>query len=384
MRALTIFLFFTLSLFANDKILSKERLELFNLEEKKIKESSSKLKKDWINPINISLQKSYDKNFEATIATISINQPIFKSGGIYQAIKYAGNLDKYSSLNLKAQKKALIKEATKLLFNIKILEYQIEKQKKLLENAKINLNIKREAKSAGMVSETLVYDAIIDKEALEERIIDLEYQRDDLISKFKTLSNKNPNELELPTLKLISKKEFKERNIDLEIYKKDIIVKNNFYLMTKSRYMPTINIFYNYNRYLQNTNPRIRDDTSYNYGFNIVIPFDVKFLNNIESSKIDYLKAKISYRDKLREERLFFENSMNRINQLSKKEERAKRAIENYNKKLENLNEDFSKGFITEEMVKLYKNKKEAKELDLNIYHLQKEIELLELYAKLR
>lgn len=95
----------SLSLYGNEAILSKERLEIFDLSKEKAQEDASTLKKDWINPITYKLSKTQKEEHNPLKSTISVNQPIFKSGGIYQAILYANSIEKYSNLDIEIQKR---------------------------------------------------------------------------------------------------------------------------------------------------------------------------------------------------------------------------------------------------------------------------------------
>mgnify|MGYP000962698280 CR=1 FL=1 len=85
-------------------LLFGKRLKNFELSSEQIKEDSSKLKKDWINPITYQYTNNLGEEYKTQRSVISINQPIFQSGGIYQAIKYADSTYKYASLDLEQQK----------------------------------------------------------------------------------------------------------------------------------------------------------------------------------------------------------------------------------------------------------------------------------------
>ena len=144
-------LLFVNSSIYSDEILSQKQLKNLQLSQDKANIDSSKLKIDWLNPINfsykenISIPKKDINNFiipNTKISTISINQPIFKSGGIYNAIKYANSNQKYQTLDIKSKKKALIKDATLLLFQLKQLDLKIKKQLLKIKNSKIDVDIK--------------------------------------------------------------------------------------------------------------------------------------------------------------------------------------------------------------------------------------------------
>ena len=102
----------------DEKIISDKRLQKFELSSEQIKEESSKLRKDWINPITYQYTNNLGEDYKTQRSVISINQPIFQSGGIYQAIKYADSSYDYATLDLEQQKKLIIKNALNLLYSI--------------------------------------------------------------------------------------------------------------------------------------------------------------------------------------------------------------------------------------------------------------------------
>ena len=124
--------FISLNLFSqtilnDNSILSDPRKKTFELSKKQIKEDSSKLKKDWINPITYTYTNNFGEEYSTEKSVISINQPIFQSGGIYQAIKYANSTYNYASLEIEQQQKELIKQAVNLLYNIEKTSLNIQK-----------------------------------------------------------------------------------------------------------------------------------------------------------------------------------------------------------------------------------------------------------------
>ena len=155
--------FMPLFLGAEDKkILSEDRLNLFNYSETQNEENSSKLKKDWINPIDLSYTKSYTDLYDTTKSAITISQPIFKSGGIFSAIKYAEANYKYNKLDINMQRKELIKDATTMLFNLHVIDLNIKKNQLLLKNANIDIIRKKEQVLNGFLDTSFLDNAILD------------------------------------------------------------------------------------------------------------------------------------------------------------------------------------------------------------------------------
>ena len=81
-----------------ENILSENIIKKFDLNRKKNQQEYQILKKDWLNPIRYNLNNEYKDNIKTLKSSLIISQPIFKSGGIYTAIKYANSVKQYSNI----------------------------------------------------------------------------------------------------------------------------------------------------------------------------------------------------------------------------------------------------------------------------------------------
>ncbi len=84
--------------------------------------------------------------------------------------------------------------------------------------------------------------------------------------------------------------------------------------MTLSKYLPTVSATFDYtkNHKFSPTNTNIDDDSVHNVGISISMPLDVRTFNDIESTQIDYLKAKLSLKNKILEEQNFSKQNLKR------------------------------------------------------------------------
>jgi len=101
------------------KILSKNKELLFDYDFKSNDLESDMLSKSWINPLTLRYKKNYSTQFtDRTIKTgnysVSIDQPIFRSGGIYYAIKYSQALHDANEAGLILQKRQMIGDAVSI------------------------------------------------------------------------------------------------------------------------------------------------------------------------------------------------------------------------------------------------------------------------------
>ena len=110
--------------FANNALLSKNRLKILELKNKKNQTDSAKLEKSWVDPVIFSISKSKsaidtDMQNDSTKFILSLSQDIFRSGGIYYAIKYAKANKKLNDTLLKLEKNSLLAKLYGIVLNIK-------------------------------------------------------------------------------------------------------------------------------------------------------------------------------------------------------------------------------------------------------------------------
>ncbi|MEA2051161.1 MAG: TolC family protein [Campylobacterota bacterium] len=365
----------------NEDILSQNKLDILNYSYEKAIEDSNKLSKDWINPITYKFIYNNGETYDTQKSYISISQPIFKSGGIYSAIKYASSMEKYSKTSVDTQKKELIKQALNLLFQIHKIDITINKQKLLIDNATLDVNRKKEQVLNGILDSSFLDNSILDLNTKRNSLIDLEYQKTELINSFSTLSTKEYDSLALPTLLLTSQDKFVENNIYIKQQKEDI--DNSYWIkrMTTENYLPTINLTADHTEYHDNDNYSGYQDNS-NIGFNITIPLDIKYSNTIESSKIAYLQKKSSLKDQEIQEINIYKNSLAKIESLDKKIQIAKSDVKLYDSLLTQMQEQLSVGLKTLSDVQTMKNSKQIKALDIKSLNIDKQLELLEIYSR--
>ncbi len=381
--SLLLCILFNQALFAKDEdILSKSRLQIFTYDEKKNNEDSARLRKDWINPIMYSYSKNYTDLYDTSKSKISISQPIFKSGGIFAAISYANSLQKYSHLAINLQKKAMIKDATTTLFNINKIDLSIKKQELLLKNANIDVQRKKEQVFNGFLDTSYLDNAILAANTNSNLLAELKYQKFELINAFSNLASADYKSFVLPVLSLIQEDEYLNKNILIKQSAYDIKSKYQFKNMTQARYLPTFNLNYDYTKYHEiDNNKALNKDGIKTYGFSIQIPLDVRTFNEIQSSKLSYLKAKVNKENLILEQKNYFNSKKAKIVMLEEKTVIAKSDYKLYNSLLATISEEQGAGLKTQSDVDTLKNSQKIKALEIKILNYDKQIELLDLYA---
>lgn len=380
-------IFTATTVFANDSsILSKERLDIFNFEKKQNLEESAKLRKDWINPITYKYAHDYgEDDLDSKKSIISINQPIFKSGGIYNAVLYANNLEKYTHLSIDIRQKTMIKDATTLLFQIHRANFSIKKQALLLKNAQIDIERKKEQVLNGFLDTSFLNDAILEANIRKNALVELKYNKTELINSFNNLASGNYKSFDLPQLQLVKEENFIDSNLEIMKQKKDIEVKDKYHLMTIAKYLPTLNFTYDYTKYheIDNSATYSDGDNIEQYGVNVTIPLDIRVKNDIQSNKIAYLISKSNLETTKLEQTNFYKSQMAKIKMLDEKIQIAQEDYELYNSLLEIIIQEKNAELKTQSDVDTLANSQKVKSIESDIFKLDRQIELLELYAKM-
>jgi len=369
----------------DDSILSDPRKKSIELSKEQIKEDSSKLKKDWINPITYQYTKNLGEDYNTSRSVISINQPIFQSGGIFQAIKYANSTYNYASLEIEQQRKELIKQAVNLLFNIEKTNLNIQKAKYTLENAKIDVNRKKEQVLNGFLDASYLDDALLTLNSTKHTLVDLKYTKQDLINSFDSISSKPYTQFELPTFKIFSQEEYLKNNIEIKKAEADITKKGNYSFMTMAKYLPSVNAYYTYSKYHDtDDDTKLSKENTQTYGLTITVPLDSRTFNDIESKKIDYLKSKLNLQNTVTDEKTFFKTNLEKIAMIDERLQITNEDLEVYNSILQIINEEKEAQLKTQSDLDTLQNSQRIKSLDLKIYELDKQLTLLDMYAKLQ
>ncbi|MCP4969372.1 MAG: TolC family protein [Arcobacter sp.] len=381
-----IIFFSPFSLYSKDQnILSSEKLNLLKYNNITNKEEYEILKKSWLNQINLSISKNFTDNYDTLQSSIKINQPIFRSGGLYNAIKYANINFKYNELNIEIQKKELIKTATKLLFQLHITDLNIQKNKLLLKNANINILRKKEQVLNGFLDTSYLNNAILDASKVKLLIVETEHLKDELSNNFLTIASGNYNDFELPILKLTNEKNFIKRNLNLAKAKADIDQKKYFKNITIAKYLPSINVNFDYTKFHDtDNNPMLEaDNSNKNYGISLTMPIDFSTFNDIESEKINYLKSKLNLKNKLLEEQNFYKTKLSKIKMLNKKKQIVKEDYETYDALIKIIEEEKKAELKTQSDIDTLLNTQQIKFIEHKIYSLEEQIELFEIYSKI-
>jgi len=375
----------------------QELLDLLSGNNKKIIEyqkqrnqlESDKLQTSWINPLTLSYNKTYSEQYttgrvDTGSFSIGIDQPIFKSGGIYFAIKYSDAVRSLNGINIDIAQKEMIVNALSLLYNIKKLKLQKSKLALLVKNDEIDIRQKRDSYNNGLIDSSFLDQAIIKKNADETQLLELELSIQKIKNDFALLSDKNPDSIKLPKLKLITERRYKGKNLQLIKKKYEAREKQYSSKMTWTKYLPTISLQFRHTD--GDLNPMFSNaplkEAYQTYGFTISMPININSFKDIESAKVAYMEAQTRLIEKRKEIDNEYKLALKNLEILNKKIALAKKDQGLYSR-LYRLTKNLQKaGEKTKWDTQLMYNSLSIKKYDQKIYAIDRELQLLSLYAK--
>ncbi len=360
---------------ANENILLEDRLKDFEYDKEKIEQDGTKESWSWINPIGLSYVKNENEFVENEFFRVSIDQPVFKFGGIYNAIRYAGVNEKYKHLNHKIQKIMMIKDAYKTLINLRTIDINIVKQSLLIENKKITTDQIMQEYKAGLSSIQKLNNEAVELNQLKIARVDMKAQKDLLLDNFKKISDKDYKTFTLPVLELKTKDIKLQDNLyikrSLEQQERLRYLKN----LTITKYLPTVSLTYDYQ------DDRIHDIQTNTKGFKVTMPLNITFWADTQSAKLSYLRAKIASTQEKKIQQRYQDRTIRKIKLLEEKILTQESNYKFFEKLYNDIKIEKNAGFKSVDDVTVLENSTQAQKLSWEVYKLEKQIELLELYA---
>lgn len=386
MKKLTCIALFCTLLNANDQILSQALRQNLDLKEKQIESSSDVLENSWINPLTLSIQKNRNKNSskfgkESIFSTsIALSQDIFRSGGIFYAIRYADASRLLGLSTVKNEKNSQTISAYILLLQILKNDKLQAQQKLYIKNSILDIKRKKEQYLAGLIDISFLNNSILEKISRENTLLDLKTTKQSLVSEFEKLSDKDYLTIILPKVKKPTKDEYMANNLSLLIQKYQI--KNNKYLskLTKSQYLPKVSIGASY-AYTDTKAGEINtDDDFYNYSISASMPLDIKVFDDIQSSKLQYLISQNEYQILIQNQQKEYDRISKDLDNIDEKISLTKENIGIYDSLLVQTKELVEAQINIKDDLTIMENSKKIRLLQLQIHKLEKNEKKLEFY----
>ena len=389
MKKVLLALTFCISLFANelDGYLSSNYKELFDLELQKALVQGRYNSLSWISPIMLNFERSFNNQIEGgwhpkNIYSVGIEQPIFKSGGIFYGIEYALSNEYLAKLSTIKERSKLSSSAVGLLFQIKQIKLNIKKLKLQVSNAKIEAIRAKEQFNAGLVDSVFLDNALVKIDESKIALLNLEATLETLKGEYKKIGDSTLKNAKLPKLRLLSKKEFLDKNTELKVAKAKALSNKYYSKVIRSKYLPTISVGVRYTK-LSNVQPHKKDAFT-NYSLKVSMPLSANAGNELEVAKLDSIISSIKVKNTKVAQIITYNTVANKVKLINKKIAFAKKEARGYAKILKSTKELYRAGQRSIDDVKLLQNSLKIKSIDSKIYKIDKNLELLKLYESVR
>lgn len=371
---------------AQEALLSSLKQEALRLQNESNALESDVLEFNWINPImgtytNTTSEQLGYANKTRTFA-ITLEQPIFKSGGIYYAMKYATANRAFLELSTKLEEKGLIKEALNTLLQIKKYEKMVEKQHFLIANARIDVMRKKEQFEKGVLDSSFLDQALLTLNAQEKALLDLESALQNQNIRFSTISDSNPLHVSLPAYDIMDEERYTQHSLALAQQQAQVERNEHLKSLMVSSYLPTLSLVGGY--YKTDNDVLTKAENDYvSYGLKISMPlYDINRAKNIEIRKLAYLKSKVLLEDTKRAEKNFYAQTLQQVAIYTQKIALTKKDALQYQSLLLATKEGVIAGDKTIYDVQTLENSYNAIALEGVILEYEKQLLAIELYAK--
>ena len=365
--------------------LNEENQNILSIQKEIDSINEAKQKSSWIEPIVASYNYTKAPKSKSIYYKVSLSQPVFKSGGIYFAIKYATANGKFQKLSTSIKRNSLIKRVYELVLSLKKLDLQIEQTKLKLKNIKLDVKRKKERFLSGDDDISFLNQAMLSQNELSLKLEELKTTHKKLQKSFQNISPYSYHEVKLPSLEIVSKDEFFRKNLELKRAKTGVDVQEELKNMTISNYLPTVSLFGNYN--YQKTKLDIgggwKKQEFKNYGVMISMPISINEGRDMEVRKLEAIKSKLSLKQKQRELKSEYESIKEDLKLLEAKQIVTLESLELYRKLVRTTKNAVQAGDKTKLDLQTVKNSKRALEYDINIIEYDKKLTLLKLYEKM-
>ncbi|MBN2782648.1 MAG: TolC family protein [Campylobacterales bacterium] len=357
----------------DDTLLNEQKSAIIDQKKVTIEKSKEALKYNWLAPLNLSVSSDFEGTSQANA---SISQDIFRSGGIYYAMKYADDRGVYENLSLEQEVSVYEKQIHLAVLNIKKYQFELEKLSYLIKNSEITVFLKQKQYESGDVDITELSDAIRAKNIQKTSYLLLKQQLQQERLELKKYTDIDADNIDIPKIEFIDKLGYIDNNFNVNLLKYQNNINYDTYKTTLSSYLPSISLSANAN--YTDANGFYGDD--YNFGVKLSIPISYTSFASIEEKRSAFLESKAKEADATKEEQLAYEQSMILIERYKDTNKVLEENIAEYNSILEITKEAYENGYKAGYDVGILQNSIKSDELEIKINEINIDLELTKLY----
>lgn len=375
----------------DDALLSGEKQEILRQQQSIYESEYGKLRYNWISPINLIGNYTYNKSAMGTSSdtesvSASFSQDIFRSGGITYQIAYADANKEAKSILHQQSIANLNLQLFSALLNYEKSRYQVEQSAKRIANYEIEVFIKRQQFDAGKTDITELNNALMNKSSELKTHALLKYalivQRQEIMK----LSNIDPDTFTLPRFDLVEKEKYISNQWDIQYANTQSKTLSYLYEVTKSNYLPSValNGSIGYQNYNSNDAALGYDGHYYSGGLSLTIPFTYNASATVQEARATYLQEAATIADKRRELEADYAQSIALIDSYRETIQLISENLKLYDELINATKAGVDAGTKTGYDLQTLTNTKAIEEYDLKINTIKIQIELANLHFALK
>lgn len=373
-------------------LLSEEKQTVLRLQKEVYEAENEKLRTNWIAPLNLSGSYSFDKSaqgdYRSTTENVSasINQDIFRSGGILYQIAYADANKEREILSRLKEIANLNEQLFTALLSYRKTLYQKEQSLQKLKNYEIEIFIKRQLFEAGKADITELNNALMNKSSELKNLVSLDYAMAEQRYEIAKISNIDPASFELPRFELIDEESYVDGQFDLRYTRANTQTLRYSYDVTTTDYLPSValNAALGYQNYDPINRTGDYEGRYYSTGVSITLPLTYNASASIQEAKATYLKEAAAAADKQREIRAEYAQSIEKIKSYRSAIAITSQNLFLYEDLIKAIRSGVDAGTKTGYDLQTLQNSKTIEEYDLKINEINIQIELAKLHFALK
>ncbi|KIM10722.1 MAG: hypothetical protein KU38_07035 [Sulfurovum sp. FS08-3] len=367
-------------------LLHEHKQAIQNNSEKEIEALYESEKSDWVSPASLSLSTYKSSNMDLTQkVAVSFNQDIYRFGGIKYQISYAKSNQRYKLTQLKLENNNYYLTIYNTILEIRKLQIQIQQTQYQIQNKELEMSIEKNKYQNGFGDITMLNRAIMDKNTQLQNIINLKNSLNTYQKELYKVTPIEQSNIALPHFRIISQKKFLDKNYQLTLSKMQSDMKKIQLNLTQSNYYPkvTLNGEIGYQK-SEHYGVTQYDDNYYNVGVNINIPLDFNQKSTIQAKKIAYMNEVLKEQDIKIEQEAFYKQTVGNIQNYQNYQTILRQNIKLYHEILQNTQKGLKVGYKSGYDYKIMKNTYQIHQLEVKLYDLHIQQELLKLHFALQ
>ncbi len=376
----------SINLFAFDEsLLKEEKQDILQQKEAEIRASSKQLKYNWISPLNLSAStsKSNTQDDFGYDTSIQLNQDIFRSGGIGEALEYGDLKLAYDLIGLDKERTILYQELFVSLLKLEKLKFSLEQTEYKLKNGDIEVFLKKEQYKIGTVDITELNRALMDKNSILKTLLTTKTTLLNQKIRLTKLTDITLEKIKIPHFKLLSKEHYLKNNINILKVKLQNKLAKSAYNITKSDYLPKLSVNAQYGYQDTKVSSLQNSKTNHDYhslGLNLSMPLDYNTKAALQEKKAISIRTKLEITDLEADEIALYNEALHQIENYQDHSKVIEKNILLYDELIDIGEKGFKSGYKSGYDVETLKNTKIIDLVEIKINDIDIQIEQVKLH----